>query len=179
MLRVVVGRIAAVVVVVVIGVVMRIHRSPAVRSSRAPTTRRRRRQHRIVSVIVEAEVTGACVVADARTDIVDHPRLVAVAIPAEAHGLEVLEDGEAEELVIHFVVGHHRVKHRGVQAISRNVDGYSLDSAGADSNVLGGIGITVVGVEIDAEVTTIGVISDILYIIVNGDRIGVVGQHGL
>jgi len=110
-LRVVVGRIAAVAVVVVIGVVVRIHGSPSVRAAGAPAAGRRRRQHRVVAVIVEAVVAGAVVVARARSDVDDHPRLVAVAVPAEADRLEVLEGGEAVELVIEFVVGHHRVAH--------------------------------------------------------------------
>ena len=179
MLRIVVGRIPAVVMVVVVGVVVRIHRRHAVRSIGAPATMRRRRHHREVTVIVEAVFARTVVVAHARSDMNHHPRLVVVAIPAEANRLEVLEDGEAEELVIHLVVGHHRVKNRGVQTVGGDVDCDSLDFAGADAHVLGGVGVTVVGVEIDAEITTIGVISDILYIIVNGDRIGVVGQHGL
>ena len=108
MLRGEVGRIAAVVVVVLIGVMMRIQRRSAVEVSGRITTRWRR-QDRIVAVIVEAVGRGAIVVTRTRSHAVHHPRLVVRAIPAEADRLEVLKGGEAVELVIQFVVRHHRI----------------------------------------------------------------------
>ena len=176
---VVVGRIASVVVVMGIGVVVRIHRRHAVRSTRAPTSRRRRRHHRTVAVVVVAVVTGAGVVTRTRSDMDDHPRLVAIAVPAEAYRLEVFEGGEAVELVIQLVVGHHRVQHRGVRTVGRDAYRDSSDATGADAHVLVGETATIVGIEIDVEVTAIGVVSNILNIIVDGDRIGIVGQHWL
>ena len=99
-----VGRIATVAVVIAIGVVLRIHRRQVVRVMTA--WRRHRRAEAVVVVAVSARTV---VVARTRTNPDHHPRLVVVAIPAEAQGLEVLEGGEAEELVIQLVVRHHRV----------------------------------------------------------------------
>ena len=174
-----VGWIAAIAVVVAIGVVVRIHRRHVVRVSTVRTARRRRRQHRAVAIVVVAVVTGTIVVARAWSHVDDYPRLVAIAIPAEAYRLEVFEGGEAVELTIEFVVGHHGVCPGGVWAVGRNADRNPSDATRAHSHVLRSIAVTVVGIEIDIEIATIGVISNILNIIVNGDRIGVVGQHGL
>lgn len=103
-------RIAAIGVVVEVGVVVRIQRTHVVEVSWRIATRRRR-SDRIVPVIVEAVRIGAMVVAHAWTDMDDHPGLVVVSVPAEAHRLEVFEGGEAEELVTQFVVWHHRIDH--------------------------------------------------------------------
>ena len=174
----VVGWITAVQVVVMIGVVMRIHWRSAVEVTRRIATRRRR-HNRIVAVIVEAIRRGAIVVARTRSHAVNHPRLVVRSVPAEADRLKVLKSGEAVELIIQFVVRHHRIDPRWIRTIGRNRDGDSSDAPRAHSHVLIGIAITVVRIEVDVEITTISVVSDILYIIVNGDRIGIVGQHGL
>ena len=152
----VVGRITAVGVVVMIGVVVRIQRMHVVEVSQRIATWRRR-SDRIVTVVVEAVRIRAVVVARTRSDTEDHPRLVAIAVPAEAHRLEVLEGGEAVEL--------------------RHCD--SLDSTGADSHVLSAVVAPIVRIEVDEEVSPISIVSNVLDIIIDSDRIGVVGQHGL
>lgn len=159
---------------------MRIHRRHDVRMSGTRTvTGRRRRQHRTEAVVVEAEVAGTVVVTYARTDADNHPRLVVIAVPAETHWLEVFEDGKAVELVAQFIVRHHRVSPRGIRTVSRDGDLDPLDGTRAHSHVLGGIAVTIIGIEVDVEIATISVISNILNIIVDGDRIGVIGQHWL
>ena len=175
-----VGRIATIAVVIAVGVVVRIHRRHVVRMRVWTVARRRRRwHHRAIAVVVVAVVAGTVVVARARTYGDDHPRLVVVAIPAEAHRLEVLESGEAVELVTQFVVRHHRVSPGRIGAVSRDADGDSLDSSGADSHILPSIAIAVVRIEVDVDIASVCVVSNILNIIVDGNRIGVVGQHGL
>lgn len=178
MIRSVVGRITAIVVVVMIGVVMRIHRRSAVKITRRIATRRRR-QNRIVAVIVEAVRRRAIVVTRTRSHTIDHPRLVVRSVPAKTYWFKVFESSEAVKLVVQFVVGHHRVNPRRIRAIGRDRDGNSSDAPRAHSHVLIGIAVTIVRIKVDVEIATIGVVSNILYIIVNGDRIGVVGQHGL
>ena len=108
---VIVGRIAAVSVVIAVSVVVRIHRRHGVRvtGTWTRTMTWRRRHRRTIAVIVEAEVARTVVVADAWSYRDHYPRLVAIAVPAEANGLEVLESGETVELVTQFVVRHHRV----------------------------------------------------------------------
>ena len=103
MCRSVVGRIATVVVVVGIGVVVWIHRGHVVMRSSW------RRHRRTVAVVVVAVVTGTVVVARTRRHVDDHPRLGVTTVPAEAYRLEVFEHGEAEQLIVEFVVWHHRV----------------------------------------------------------------------
>jgi hypothetical protein len=174
---VMVGRIAAVVVVIVIGVVVRIHRRHVVRVW--TMARRRWWHHRAIAVVVVAVVARTVIVTRARTDVDDHPRLVAIAMPAEAHWLEVLKRGEAVELVTQFVVRHHRVSPGRIGTVSGDADGDSLDSTGADPHILPSIAIAVVGIEVEVDVTSVCVVSNILNIIVDGNRIGVVGQHGL
>lgn len=107
MIGVIVGRVATVIVVIAVGVVVRIHRRHVVRVTRAMAWRRRHR--RTIAIVVEAEVARTAVVADARSHLDHHPRLVAIAVPAETHWLEVFESGEAVEFVTQFVVWHHRV----------------------------------------------------------------------
>ena len=84
---VVVGRIAAMVVVITVGVVDRIRR-------RQRSVGMCRVHHRVIAVVVVAIVTRTIVVMWTRADVDYHPRLVAVAIPAEADRLEVFEGGE-------------------------------------------------------------------------------------
>lgn len=107
-IRVVVGRIAAVIVMITVSVVVWIHRRHVVRVWTV-SSRRRRWHHRTVAVIVVAIGAGTGVVTRTGTDMDDHPRLVVIAIPAEAHWLEVFEGGEAIQLVVQLVVRHHRV----------------------------------------------------------------------
>lgn len=107
MIGVIVGRIATATVVIAVGVMVWIHRRHVVRVTRAMAWRRRHRW--TIAVIVEAEVTRTGVVADARSNVDHHPRLVAIAVPAETHWLEVFESGEAIEFVTQFVVWHHCV----------------------------------------------------------------------
>ena len=178
MIRGEVGRIATVLVMVVVGVVMRIHRRSAVEVARRITTRRRRHD-RIVTVIVEAVGVRAIVVARTRRYAVDYPRFVARAVPAEADGLEVFEGSEAVELIVQFVVWHHRVDPGGIRTVGRNGDRNPSDATRAHSHVLRAVAVAIIGIQVDIEIATIGVISDILNIIVDGDRIGIVGQHGL
>ena len=166
-----VGRIAAASVVVMVGVVVRIHRRHVMST--------RRRHRRTVAVVVVAVLTGAIVVARTRRHPVDHPRLGARTVPAEAHGLEVFEGGEAVELIVQFVVWHHRVDPGGIRTVGRNGDRNPSDATRAHSHVLRAVAVAIVGIEVDIEIATISVVSDILNIIVDGDRIGIVGQHGL
>ena len=105
--RVIVGRIATVAVVIAIGVVVWIHRRHVVRVRTIAW--RRRWQHRTIAVIVVAVVAGTVIVTWTWADMDDHPRLIAIAMPAEAHWLEVLEHGEAVKLVTHLVIRHHSV----------------------------------------------------------------------
>ena len=107
MIGMIVSRIATVTVVIAVGVVVWIHRRHVVRVTRAMAWRWRHR--RTIAIVVEAEVARTGVVADARSHRDHHPRLVAIAIPAETHWLEVFESGEAVEFVTQFVVWHHCV----------------------------------------------------------------------
>ena len=109
MIGMIVSRIAAVIVVIAVSVVVRIHWRHVVRMTRTRTVAWRRRHRWTIAVIVEAEVTGTVVVVDAWSHCDHHPRLVAIAAPAEADRLEVLESGETVEFVTQFVVRHHRV----------------------------------------------------------------------
>lgn len=108
MLRDEVGRITAIGVVVMVGVVVRIQRRSAIEVSRRIATRRRR-QDRIVTVIVEAVGVWTIVMARTWRYAVDYPRFSARTVPAEADRLEVFKGGEAIELIVQFVVRHHRV----------------------------------------------------------------------
>ena len=178
MIRGEVGRIAAVHVVVVIRVVVRIHRRSALEVSRRIATRRRR-SDRIVTVIVEAVGVRAIVVTRTRRHAVDYPGLGARSVPAEANGLEVFEGGETVELIVQFVVRHHRVDPGGIRTVGRNGHRNPSDATWAHSHVLRAVAVAIVGIKVNIEIATISVISNILNIIVDGDRIGVVGQHGL
>ena len=104
MIRVVVGRVAATAVVISISVVVWIHRRHVVRM-----TWSRRRHRRTIAVVIVAVLAWTVIVAWTRSDIDDHPRLVAIAVPAKTHWLKVLKHREAVELVTQFVVRHHRV----------------------------------------------------------------------
>ena len=167
------GRIAAVVVVIAVGVVLRIHRR---RHSR---TVARRRHRRAVTVIVEAVGARTVVEADARRYRDDHPAFGARTIPVEGDGLEVFEGGEAVELAIQLIVGHDGEGEPSVDAVQRDVDFDSLDSAGIDSDVFLGVAVAVVRIEVEGDVTPIGVVADILHVVNDRDRVVVVHHHGL
>lgn len=174
----IVGRIATIGVVVVVGVVVRIQRLHVVEVSNRIATGRRRND-RIVAVVVEAVRVGAMVVARTRTDMDDHPRLVTVTVPAEADRSEVLEGREAEELTVQFVVGHHRIDPGGIRTVCGDRHCDSSDSARADSHVFSAVVASVIRIEVDEEVSPISIVSNVLDIVVDSDRIGVIGQHGL
>ena len=175
----IVGRIAAVAVMIAIGVVGWIHRRQVVRMMVRTGARRRRRHHRTIAVVVVAVVARTMVVTRARTDFDDHPRLVAIAVPAEAHWLEVFEGGEAKELVTYLVIWHHRVHPRGIRTVSRDADGDSLNPTRADPYIFLCIVVSIVRIEIDIDITSVGVIPNVLHIIIDSHRIGIIGQHGL
>jgi hypothetical protein len=165
------GRITAVAVVIAVGVVMRIHRGKG--------TVARRRHRRTITVVVEAIGTRTVVVADTRRYCDDHPALGARPIPEEADGLEVFEGGEAVELVANLVVGHDGEGIPSVDAIQRDVDFDSLDSTGIHSDIFLGVAVAVVRVEVEGDVTPIGVVADILHVVNDRDRVVVVHHHGL
>ena len=167
------GRIAAVVVVIAVGVMMWIHRR---RHSR---TVARRRHRRAVTVIVEAVGARTVVEADARRYRDDHPAFGARTIPEEGDGLEVFEGGEAVELVVQLIVGHDGEGEPPVDAVQRDVDFDSLDSAGIDSDIFLGVAVAVVRIEVEGDVTPIGVVADILHVVNDRDRVVVVHHHGL
>jgi hypothetical protein len=99
----------------------------------------------------------------------DHPVLVAQPVPVEAQRLKVLEGGEAVEFVAQLIVRHNRVSPRGVRAIDRNLDGDPLDAARTYPYVFVGVAVTIVGAEIDANVASIGIVADVLYVVVDGN----------
>jgi hypothetical protein len=140
----------------------------------------RRRRHRgTEAVVVVAVAAGAMVVARARADVDDHPRLGTRTMPAETDGFKVLEGGEAVKVVTYFVVRHDGVDDMAVDAVAWNLDCDSLDTTGAHLHVFLGVIVAVVGVEVDVDVTPIGVVADVLHVVVDRDRVGVVHHHGL
>ena len=170
---VVCGRITTVAVMVTVGVVHRVHRG---RHSRTMTRRRHRRKEAVIVVAVGARTV---VVAYARSDVNHHPRLGARAMPAEADGLEVLESGEAIEFATYCVVGHDCVSEVTIDTVGRNFDCDSLDAAGTYLDVFLSIAVSVVRIEVDADVPSVGVVANILHVIVDRDRVVVVHHHGL
>ena len=158
-----------------VGVVSRVHR----RRRGGGTVARRRRHRRTVAVVVEAVVARAVVVADARRYRDDHPALIARTVPVEVNRLEVLEGGEAVELVVQLVVGHDGEGVPSVDAIQRDVNLDSLDATGIHSDVFLGVAVAVVRVEVEGDITPIGVVADILHVVDDRDRVVVVHHHGL
>ena len=169
-------RIAAVAVVVAIGVVVRIHRGRRRAVARAVAGRWHRRT---VAVIVEAVVARAVVDRRARRHGDDHPALVARPVEVEADGLEVFEDGEAVEVVTQLVVGHDGEAMPSVDHVGRDFDGDSLDATRTHSDVFLGVAVAVVGIEVERDVTPIGVVADVLHVVVDRDRAIVIHHHGL
>jgi hypothetical protein len=171
---VVVGRIA-VVLVVAVGVVLGIHRGRRC----AVAVAGRRRHRRTISIVVVAVGTWTGVVVHARTYFNDHPALVARTIPVEGERLEVFEGGEAVERVAHFVVGHDGEGVALADAVGRDVDGDSLDATGAHLDPLIGVVVAFVGVEVDVNAASVGVVANVFNVVVDGDGVGVVNHHGL
>ena len=159
---------------VAVGVVFRIHRR-----RRSARTMARRRHRRTVAVVVVAVGTRTVVEADARRHRDDHPALSARPVPEEADGLEVFKGGEAVELVAQLVVRHDSESEPSVNAMQRDIDGDSLDSARIDSDVFFGVAVAVVRVEVEGDVTPIGVVANVLHVVIDRDRVVVVHHHGL
>jgi hypothetical protein len=168
------GRITAVVVMIAVGVVFRVHRRR--RGARAVAGRRHRRA---VAVVVVAVGAGTVVVADARRHRDDHPASSVRTVPVEVYRLEVFEGGEAVKFVVQLVVGHDGEGVSSVDAIQRDVDLDSLDATGIHSDVFLGVAVAVVRVEVEGDITPIGVVADILHVVDDRDRVVVVHHHGL
>lgn len=134
---------------------------------------------RTVAVVVVAVAARTVVVARTRSDVNHHPRFGARPVPVETDRLEVLEGGEAVELASQFIVRHHRIDPGRIRTVGRDRHCDSLDSTGADSHVLSAVVASIVRIEVDEEVSPISIVSNVLDIIIDSDRIGVVGQHGL
>lgn len=156
----VVGRIAAVVVMITIGVVHRIHRTGFVAG---------RRHRRTEAVIVVAVAAGAVVVADARRHRNDYPVVGTRPVPVEANGVEVLESGEAVELIAQLVVRHDGESVSSVDKAKRDVHRDSLDATRTNFHVFFGVAVAVIRVEEERDITPIGVVSDILHVVVDRD----------
>jgi hypothetical protein len=169
----VVGRIASVVGVIAVCVVLWIHRR---RHSRTVARRRHRRTVAIVVVAVDAR---AVIVARTRRHRDDNPGLSARSVPVEPDGLEVFEGGEAIEVVAEFVVRHDGEGVPSVDTMERDVDGDSLDAARIHSHVFLSVVVSVVRVEIQGDITPIGVVADVLHVVVDRDRAVVIHHHGL
>ena len=122
---------------------------------------------RTIAIVVVAVAARAVVVARTRSDVNHHPRFGARPVPVEADRLEVLEGGEAVEVVAHFVVRHDGEGTVQVDVVDRDVDGDSLDATWTNLDILLGVVVAVVGVKVDEDVTPIGVVSDILQGIVD------------
>lgn len=167
---VVVGRIAAVVVVVAVGVVPRVQRARCVTSGRHGRTE---------TVVVVAEGARTVVVAQARGYGDDHPGLGARPVPIEGDGLEVFEGGEAVELVAQLVVGHDGEGMTSTDTVGRDVDGNPLDAARVYFNPFVGVVVAVVGIEIDVHAASVGTVANVFNVVVDGDGVGVIDHHGL
>lgn len=164
------GGIATVVVMVAVGVVLRVHRTRLVAG---------RRHRRTESVVIVAVVARTVVVSRAGTYVNDHPAFVARSFPVEGDGFEVFEGGEAVQLVAHLIVRHDGEGMTLADAVGWDVDGDSLDAAWTYLHPFLGIAVAFVRVEIEANVTPVGVVANILDVIVDCDGVGVVDHHGL
>ena len=128
--------------------------------------RRHRRAEAVVVVAVDARTV---VVADARRHRDDYPALGARTIPVEVDGLEVLEGGEAVELIAQLVVRHDGESVSPIDKAKRDVHRDSLDAARTDFHVFFGVAVAVIRVEEERDTTPIGVVSDILHVVVDRD----------
>ena len=172
------ARIPTIVVVIVIGVVMRIRgRKRAWSRSRTKAGGRRHRRHE--TVVVVAVIAGPRV--EARTWRQDrhYPSRIARAVPREADWLKVLKRGEGVQVVAHFIVRHNRINDGWIQPIGHNVEGDSLDLARADLHVPVGVFGAVIGIEVDADISLIGIVSNVLHVVIDRDRVVVIHYHGL
>ena len=140
---------------------------------------RRGRHRRAIAVVVVAVDAGARVDVNPRRCADDHPTLGARSSPVETDRLKVLEGSEAVQFVAHLVVGHDGEGNSSVDAVHGDVDGDSLDATGVDFDVLVGVVVAVVGVEVEVNVPLVGVVADVFHVIVDRDRVGVVHHHGL
>ena len=166
---VVVGWIAAVVVVVAIGVVLRVHRVMCVTPGR----------HRRAETVVVAVGARTVVVAQAGGYVDDHPAFVARPVPIEGDGVEVFEGGEAVKLVAQFVVGHDGEGVTSADAVGRDVDGNPLDAAGIYFHPFVGIIVAGIGIEVDVYAAFVGIVANVFNVVVDGDGVGVIDHHGL
>ena len=164
------GGIASVVVVIAVGVVHRVHRG---RHSRAV------RHWRAETVVVVAIGAGRVIVTHYRFDVNHHPRLGARSMPAEADRLEVFKSGETVEFSAHRVVRHERVNNMVVDGTARYLDFDSLDATGGHFHIFPNVFVIISGVEVDADVALISVVTDILHVVVDRDRVVVVHHHRL
>ena len=153
-------RIAAVVVMIAVGVVHRVHRTRLVAYGWHRWTE---------SVVVVAVVARTVIVTRARPNVDDYPVLIAWSLPEEGDGLEVFEGSETVEFISHLIVGHDGEGVTLADAVCRNLDGNPLDVAWTYLHPFLSVAVAFVRVEIEAYITSVGVISDILDIIVDGD----------
>ena len=158
---------------VAIGVVLGVHRR------RRAVIVAGRRHWRTEAVIVEAVGARTVVVSRAGTYFDDHPALVARPVPVETDGIEILEGGEAIELVAQLVVRHDGEGSPSVDATHREVDGDALDGARAHFDPFVGVAVAVVRVEVEGDITPIRIVADVLHVVVNRNRVVVIGDHGL
>lgn len=156
----VVGRIDTVVVVICVGVVHRIHRAEFVAGGR---------HRRTETVVIVAIAAGTVVVTDARRHRNDYPVVGTRPVPVEADGVEVLEGGEAVELIAQLVVRHDGESVSPIDKAKRDVHRDSLDAARTDFHVFFGVAVAVIRVEEERDTTPIGVVSDILHVVVDRD----------
>lgn len=163
-------RITAVVVVIPVGVVHRIHRVQSVACWR---------HRRTISVVVVAVGARTVVVPRAGTDVDDHPALGARPFPVERDGLEVFEGSEAVQLLAQFVVGHDGEGVPPADEVGRNLKGDSLDVPRAYLDPFLGIAVAFVGVEVEANAASVSVVANVLNIVVDGDGVGIVDHYGL
>ena len=170
--------IPTIVVVIVIGVVMRIRGRKWTRS-RTRTETRRRRHRRHETVVVVAVVAGPRIEARTRRQDRHYPSRIARTVPREANRLKVLERGEGVQVIAHLIVRHNRINGGRIQTIGHDVEGDSLDLARADLHISVGIFGAVIGIEVDADISLIGVISNVLHVVVDRDRVVIIHYHGL
>ena len=173
------ARIPTIVVMVVIGVMMRIRRRKRTRAGAGARTRNRRRHRRHETVIVEAIVSRPGVETWTRRQNRYDPGGITRAVPREADWLKVLERGEGEQVFAHLIIRHNRINDGRIQTIGHDIERDSLDLAGADLDTFVGIFGAVIRIEIDADISLIGNISDILHVVADRDRVIVIHYHGL
>ena len=130
------------------------------------------------AVIVEANLTRTDVEEWTRSDVGYHPWLFVITSPVDAERLEVLESCEAVQLIVLLVIWHHHIGIVTIQTIGCDGDVDPLDLTRSKRHIFLGI-VVIIGIEINVYVAFVCIVSNILDIIVDRNRIGVVGQHGL